>query len=142
MIKKLAFLLPGFAAFVLAGVPMLAVHAQVPSGTTPRTERRMGNKLNLTDAQKAQMKQIRESTKSQVRAVLTAEQQAKLDAARQQKGKRGEVMKSLNLSDDQKAKIKAIMQASRQQMDALLTAEQRALRDQMRNTRRAGQRQS
>ncbi|NDJ19252.1 Spy/CpxP family protein refolding chaperone [Myxacorys almedinensis] len=142
MIKKFAFLLPGVAAFVLAGAPMLSVQAQAPSGGTPRTERRMGNKLNLSDTQKAQMKQIRESAKSQMRAVLTADQQARLDAAGQQKGKRGEVMQSLNLSDDQKARIRSIMQTSRQQMDALLTAEQRALRDQMKNNRRGGQRQS
>jgi Spy/CpxP family protein refolding chaperone len=130
MIKKLAFLLPGVIALVVAGAPMLAAHAQTPSTVAPKAGQRL-NRLNLTDAQKAQLKQIRETTKSQVRAVLTTDQQAQLDAARQSGGKHRGVMKSLNLTSDQKAKIKAIMKASREQMQAVLTPAQQAQLQQM-----------
>ncbi|HLO87935.1 MAG TPA: P pilus assembly/Cpx signaling pathway, periplasmic inhibitor/zinc-resistance associated protein [Nostocaceae cyanobacterium] len=39
--------------------------------------------LNLTDAQKAQIRQIKESSQKQITAVLTPEQQAKLQQLRQ-----------------------------------------------------------
>lgn len=130
MIKKLAFLLPGVIALIVAGAPMLAAHAQTPSTVAPKAGQRL-NRLNLTDAQKAQLKQIRESTKSKIRAVLTTEQQTQFDAARQATGKRGGIMKSLNLTSDQKAQIKDIMKASREQMKSVLTPEQQAQLQQM-----------
>jgi len=72
--------------------------------------------LNLTDDQKAQMKQIHESAK------------AKVDA----------VMADTSLSDaDRQAKVKAIHRATMQQARAILTPEQRQQLKTNRRERRA-----
>ncbi len=63
-----------------------------PSPTAPNQRRPMHNFLNLTPEQQAQLKQIRESTRSQIDAVLTPEQKAQLQqmhANRQMKPGRG-----------------------------------------------------
>jgi len=136
--KKLSLLLPGAIALLLSATPVLVAHAQ--STPTAPTGQRMQkqNRLNLTDAQKAKLKTIRENTRQQIEGVLTSEQRAKLQAERGQQGmKRGQGWKSLNLSDDQKARIKAIRQASRTQMDSVLTLEQRSQIQQYKSQRRA-----
>ncbi|MEN9218540.1 MAG: hypothetical protein Q6J33_05990 [Gloeomargarita sp. DG_2_bins_126] len=51
----------------------------------PPEQRRLSLKnLNLTDAQKAQMRQIRANTRQQIEAILTSEQRQQLEARRQQ----------------------------------------------------------
>lgn len=130
--KKL-FLLPGVVALTLAVAPMVAVHAQ-NSAPAPRAGYKM--QLNLTDAQKAQMKQIGENTRSQIAAVLTNEQRAQWEAAKQQGGKSRQAYQALNLTDDQKARIRSIKQASKQEMDKVLTQEQRDQLRQLRTSRR------
>lgn len=132
-VKRL-FLLPGALALALAyATPMLPVAAQTPAPSVGQHPKR-GVNLNLTADQKAQLKQIRESTRSQIEAVLTPEQKAQIAAAKQQRqpGQPGQRVKkargmwaSLNLTDDQKAKIRAIRQEAKQQMDKVLTPEQR-----------------
>jgi len=57
--------------------------SQLP-GQTPEQRRAIMKNLNLTDAQKQQMKQIRTSTRQQIEAILTAEQRQQLEARRQQ----------------------------------------------------------
>ncbi|MFB2894183.1 hypothetical protein ACE1CI_14830 [Aerosakkonemataceae cyanobacterium BLCC-F50] len=110
-----------------------------------------GNRLNLTDAQKTQMRQIREATRTQIENVLTQEQKDKLRAAREQRrqqrgeqqaqqggdrrGQRGQVWASLNLTADQQAQIKRIREESRQKMQAVLTPEQQQQMQQMRQER-------
>ncbi|MEN9234290.1 MAG: hypothetical protein Q6J74_09380, partial [Gloeomargarita sp. DG02_1_bins_92] len=50
----------------------------------PPEQRRLSLKnLNLTDAQKAQMRQIRANTRQQIEAILTSEQRQQLEARRQ-----------------------------------------------------------
>jgi len=133
--KKLSLLLPGAIALLLSAAPVLVAHAQ--STPTAPTSQRMQkqNRLNLTDAQKASLKTIRDSTRQQVEGVLTSEQRAKLQADRGQGMKRGQNWKSLNLTDDQKARIKVIRQASRAQMDGVLTPEQRSQMQQYKSQR-------
>jgi Spy/CpxP family protein refolding chaperone len=83
------------------------------------------------------------NSRTQVEAVFTPEQKAKLEAARQarqaqrqqgqrqqgqrpQAGRRGKVFADLNLTQDQKTRIQSIRQSSKQQIEAVLTPEQRA----------------
>ncbi|MBW4472364.1 MAG: hypothetical protein KME45_18620 [Stenomitos rutilans HA7619-LM2] len=141
---KRFLLLPGALALALSFVaPMLPVGAQSPSPSAGQYQKR-GVNLNLTAEQKAQLKQIRESTRSQIDAVLTPEQKAQIAAAKQQRqaGQPGQRVKkargvwaSLNLSADQKAKIQAIRQDAKQQRDAVLTPEQRQQLEQARQQR-------
>ncbi len=92
--------------------------------------------LGLSDAQKAQLKQIHESTRQQIDAVFTAEQKAQLQQARQQHQK-----PNLNLSDDQKAQIKAIRENAKSQMDAILTDQQKQQLQQLRQQRQQNHQQ-
>ncbi|MBW4690509.1 MAG: hypothetical protein KME27_01945 [Lyngbya sp. HA4199-MV5] len=141
---KRFLLLPGALALALSLVtPMLPVGAQSPAPAADQYQKR-GVNLNLTDEQKAQLKQIRESTRSQIDAVLTPEQKAQLAAAKQQRqegqpGQRAKkargVWASLNLTADQKTKIQAIRQDAKQQMDTVLTPEQRQQLEQARQQR-------
>ncbi|MEB3338767.1 MAG: Spy/CpxP family protein refolding chaperone [Leptolyngbyaceae bacterium] len=120
-IKALA-LLPGVIALSLAFAPVFPSLAQAPSSESSRSWQKrgkMGAQLNLTDAQKAQMKQIREASRQKMDAVLTPAQKEQLQVAKQNKQK-----PNLNLSDEQKASIKAIRQESKRQMEAILTPEQ------------------
>ncbi|UBF28020.1 hypothetical protein K9N68_09050 [Kovacikia minuta CCNUW1] len=163
MIKKLSLLLPGAIAIVLSAAPLLPVFSQsTPAPEAPQVQKNR-NKLNLTEDQKARMKQVRESTRAQIEAVLTDEQKAQLQtlkeqrrarwqqrqAARQagqttgqpeqsarQPGQRGKGMwAALNLTEEQKNKIKAIREDSRKQMAAILTPEQLQQMQQMRQQR-------
>jgi Spy/CpxP family protein refolding chaperone len=99
-------------------------------------------KLNLTDAQKEQMRQLKKETHDQIQSVLTQEQKDKIQAMRASRqgqnhqGKNRQEMRngmaSLNLTDDQKAKIKAIKQAQKSRMEAILTDQQKQQLEQMR----------
>lgn len=106
--------------------------------------------LNLTDAQKEQMRQVRESTRTRIEGVLTQAQRDQLNAAkgqqgqgqRGQRGQRRQVWSSLNLTSEQQAQIRQIRQESKQQMEAILTPEQRQQMEQMRQNRRQNRPQS
>ena len=107
--------------------------------TQNRTEKRMSHKeawkkLNLTDTQKAQLKTIRESAKTQSQNVLTAEQRVKIAAARQSGDFKG-VRKSLNLTDAQKQQMKAIAESTKAQMKNVLTPAQQQQLEQMKQER-------
>ena len=151
-VKRFLFL-PGALAIALSyAVPMLPVAAQTPTPPAGQYQKR-GINLNLTEAQKAQLKQIRESTRSQIDAILTPEQKAQLDAAKQQRQQRqlGEQRQpreqgqpgqkprgkwaTLNLTADQKTRIQAVRQDAKQKMNAVLTAEQRQQLEQRRQQR-------
>ncbi|OCR00804.1 hypothetical protein BCD67_24035 [Oscillatoriales cyanobacterium USR001] len=132
--KKHFLLLPGVIALVLATatvIPAFTNTAVAVDAQADRTggEKAKSNRLNLTDAQKAQIKQIRESSRQQMDAILTPEQKEQLRTARQQKQK-----PNLNLSEDQKAKLKALRENSKAQIDAILTPEQKQKRQEMRSS--------
>ncbi|MDX2254840.1 MAG: hypothetical protein NW214_04935 [Pseudanabaenaceae cyanobacterium bins.39] len=98
----------------------------------------MMKKLNLTEAQKTQLKAIRENAMKRRQAVLTPEQKAILEKNRKNSDYRGWV-KELNLTADQKQKLQAIRQDSKKQVEAVLTAEQKkqlqAFREQRKENR-------
>lgn len=108
--------------------------------------------LGLTDEQKAQIQAIRRNTRTQMEAVFTPEQKAKLEAARQarqerrsqrqagerpQRGERfGKKFAELNLTDDQKARLRSIREDSKKQIEAVLTPEQKAKLQEIQANRR------
>jgi periplasmic protein CpxP/Spy len=136
-IKPMPILVGAFAVAVVA--TPLAIKAQTILSGKPLVAQAdhhsPWDQLNLSDQQKTQLKQIQDDTRTQMEAVLTADQQAKLKAAmqqhRQDQGqgqnhqRRQDSMASLNLSDEQKAKMKEIMQAQKTRMDAVFTPEQK-----------------
>jgi Spy/CpxP family protein refolding chaperone len=134
---KLFPLLAGAIALSVSLAPILPALAQSPESSTPTEQNRMPrhrNWLNLTPDQQAQMEQIRQNTRSQIDAILTAEQRAQLQRERENRGtpQAGEhrgmrhlPFDSLNLTDEQRSQIETVMRSSREQMDAILTPEQR-----------------
>ncbi len=122
MHMKALSLLTGAIAVVVAATPMMPAFSQSAPGAQPPANGRWmkGNRLNLTDAQKAQMKQIQESARQQMDAVFTPEQKEQMRLARQNRQR-----PNLNLTDAQKAQLKAIQDQIRSQMDAILTPEQK-----------------
>lgn len=150
---KLMPMLAGVLVLGAVAVPF-AVNAQAKSSAQPLLaqaqpgQQRQGKegkwaKLNLTDAQKEQMRAIKQETRAQIQEVFTPEQRAQLETMKQNRqaqngqgqarqGRRGG-MASLNLTDDQKARIKQIMETQKSRMDQVLTAEQRQQLEQMRS---------
>lgn len=90
------------------------------------------DKLNLTDAQKSQMQQLRQETQAQIEQILTPEQRTTMQSLKQSGGKMRGGMKELNLSEAQKQQIRQIRASAQQKMQAILTEEQRALMQQKR----------
>ncbi|MEJ1932746.1 P pilus assembly/Cpx signaling pathway, periplasmic inhibitor/zinc-resistance associated protein [Nostoc sp. NIES-2111] len=143
-------LLAGAIALTLTTTPF-AVHAQTNSSAASVIAQgaRKGpwESLGLSNEQKARIKQIMDNSRTQIEAVFTPEQKAKLEAARQarqaqrqqgqrpQAGRRGNVA-DLNLTQDQKNRIKSIRQSSKQQIEAVLTPEQRAKLQELKANRR------
>ncbi len=141
---KTLLLVPGAIALSLSCISMVPALAQVNDSVAPVQLQRGMNKLNLTDAQKAQLKQLREETKAQIQQILTPDQRAKMQSFQsnrqpgQQPGngkKWGGHWKELNLTDAQKQQIRQIRENAKQKMQAILTPEQRAMLQQNRQER-------
>ncbi|MFM7602624.1 MAG: hypothetical protein ACKO7R_15740 [Pseudanabaena sp.] len=123
-------------------VPHLVAAQNTTQNSSENRKPRQGEnwkKLNLTEAQKAQMKSIRESAKARSQAVLTAEQRAIMEKARQSGDLKG-VRKSLNLTDAQKQQMKAIAEDTKAQMKNVLTPAQQQQFEQMKQQRQENRR--
>ncbi len=92
---------------------------------------RLAQELSLTPEQRERIRQIRESAKQQMQAILTPEQRAQLETARQQ----GQRPQRLNLTEQQRQQMQQIRESTRQQVEAVLTPEQRARAEQLRQQR-------
>ncbi len=112
--------------FATSPIIFSSTHAAVAAPAHQRTGG-WETKLNLTDAQKAQIKKIRLSTQKQINGILTKDQQAQKQQARQQHS-----AVKLNLSNDQKAQIKKIRQDGQSQIEAVLTPAQKQQLQQLR----------
>ncbi len=112
-------------ALTLTTMAPLPVLAQTGQPTVERHARGKLNNLNLSADQKAQIKRIREDSRSKIQQILTTDQKNQWMTARQQGKKMKEIMQSLNLSDTQKSQIREIQKAARTQMNGILTPEQR-----------------
>jgi Spy/CpxP family protein refolding chaperone len=151
MKKQLATLLPVLALVI--SVPALTgiAHANISqqaltaAPTANQSERhhqrgRMGNldmgghvdDLNLSNEQKTKMQQLRQSTRAQIEAVLTAEQRQKFQQITSQDRGRNGSGAGLSLTTDQKVQLKAMQQNHRSQLQAILTPAQRAQLNQER----------
>jgi periplasmic protein CpxP/Spy len=80
--------------------------------------------IELTEAQKEQLKAIHTSFRDRLDGILTPEQRQSLETARQAGKTPPEVMQSLNLSGDQKQQLQAAMKSLKSQVFAILTPEQ------------------
>jgi len=80
---------------------------------------RRWNQIKLTDAQKAQIKQIEDSSRQQIDTIYTPQQKEQLRTAQPQHQK-----PNLNLSAEQTAQLKAIHQNVEKQIQAVFTPEQ------------------
>lgn len=136
MKHKLGAAIATILAVAITGATVVAQNqpSNPPEGLPNKT------RLNLTDEQRTQMRQIREETRSQMDSVLTAEQREKLKAAvgqGQGQGRRNmrDVMSQLNLTQEQKDRIKQIQESSRQRMQSIFTPEQMQQMQQMRQNR-------
>lgn len=155
MSSKIKFLSVAASAIALSlsVASALPAFSQSTNPTTPPQRDRMHrpNFLNLTPEQQARMEQIRQNERSQIDAILTADQKAQLQRDRQNrkpptgenpgaprsgenpgtprpKGRRGmphQPFASLNLTAEQRTRIEAVMRSSREEMDKVLTPEQR-----------------
>ncbi len=132
--RNLAIAILSVAVGGVAIPAIVSAQSSTVQGTTTVAQKHEGGafkQLNLTDAQKQQLKTIHENAKQQVEGVLTDDQRAKLADAIQSGNKKG-AMRSLNLTADQKQKIRDINKSVKEQSLAVLTPEQRNQLQQMR----------
>ncbi len=126
------------AGLLLLGLSatVLPVLAQSSNSPTPPDRHQMGKDLlNLSADQKAKLEQIHQAEQAQMDSILTTEQKAQLQTARDNRTNPRQVFDSLNLTAEQKTKIQELRRSTREQMDAILTAEQR---QQLQNHHRGG----
>ncbi|MBF2067630.1 MAG: P pilus assembly/Cpx signaling pathway, periplasmic inhibitor/zinc-resistance associated protein [Calothrix sp. C42_A2020_038] len=133
-------ILAGIFTLSLTAIPFavtaspLTSQSQIVAQAQPRKANRgkFAQELGLTDAQKTRLAEIRQTTKTQIEQVLTPEQRAQWQAAKQNRQARRGGFQSLNLTDDQKAQINRIRESSKTQMEAVFTPEQKQKMEQMR----------
>ncbi|MCG6133759.1 MAG: P pilus assembly/Cpx signaling pathway, periplasmic inhibitor/zinc-resistance associated protein [Nostoc sp. LLA-1] len=158
-------LLAGAVALTLTATPF-AVQAQMRSFSPQLAQNARPEKgqkgagwsrLELTDAQKSQMETIQTNTRSQIEALLTAEQKATLAAAQQarqaqrqsgqgqrQAGQGQRPQKgwtNLNLTPQQQTQMRQIRETSKQQMLAVLNPQQRQQLQEMQQNMRSRRQQ-
>jgi periplasmic protein CpxP/Spy len=123
MNKKALFLLPGALMLMFAASPIIPSFTNPAVAQNARVKGEYGNKwgsqLNLSADQKAKIKTIRDSAKQQMDDILTAEQKAQIQQAKQTRQR-----PNLNLTADQKTRMKTVRESSQSQIKALLTPEQ------------------
>lgn len=141
---KLMPMLAGAIVLGAAAIPF-AVNAQANSSgqqllAQAQQRQRQGKegkwaKLNLTDAQKQEMRRIKEETRTQMQSILTPEQQATVQAAMQNgQGRNRQGWKEIkeSLTDAQKAQMRTLMEQQKARIEALLTDDQKQQLQQMR----------
>ncbi len=87
--------------------------------------------LNLTQAQKDQIAQIRKESREQMKGIISQDQRDKYKAAIEAGKTRQEAKAAMNITDAQKAQMKSMKQATKAKIDATLTTEQRTQLQQM-----------
>jgi Spy/CpxP family protein refolding chaperone len=147
MKRQLFAIVAGSLLLVSPIISKVATAQTTPAPT--KTERsgewkQLKQSLNLTADQQATLKQIRQTSRTQMESVLTDAQKTQLAAEKaahkanpasgkkdgNYKGHNG--WKSLNLTDAQKAQIKSIWEAAKSQTDAVYTPQQKAIMQQFR----------
>ena len=133
MISRQFFSMVTGAMLIVA--PLFATYSNAQAAPTGnRMERsaewkQFQTQLNLTESQKAQLKEIRTQSRAQMEAVLTDAQKAQLKtikASGAQGGKRGG-WEQLGLTAEQKTQLKKIRESAKARQEAVYTPEQKAL---------------
>ncbi len=113
-------------AIALAKAPVLTAAKPAGTMTAPATQSApILEQLKLTDAQKLKLRGIRSAKTRKINALLSKEQQAKLQEQLKSGKKMSEALKSLGLKPDVMQKINAARQNAAEQIKAVLTPEQR-----------------
>ncbi|MDJ0619410.1 MAG: Spy/CpxP family protein refolding chaperone [Calothrix sp. MO_192.B10] len=81
--------------------------------------------LELTEAQKTQIAEIRQNTRAEIQNILTPQQQEKFQTITANMDRRIKAFRTLNLSESQKSQVWNILQSKKSQIQAILTPEQR-----------------
>lgn len=132
MLRQLLSVAAG--AMLLSAPVLMSANAQAaPMGD--RTERsaqwkQFQKSLNLTETQKAQLKQIRTETRAQMESVLTDSQKAQIKAMKESRGQGNRQQggwKQLGLTEDQKAQLKKIRESAKSRSELVFTPEQKEL---------------
>jgi len=132
---KKAVLFPGLLTMLLSAAPILPVLA-APGGDNPnipvRVQKVRGfmEQLNLSAAQKEQIRQIRQQSKSKLSTIFTEAQKNEMRQARQERRK-----PNLSLTENQKTQMAALRQETQQKIQAVLTPEQKQQLEQLRSQR-------
>jgi hypothetical protein len=113
-------LLLGVTTAALVVFPIPLISAQPANPGVEQANPRKTRWDNLSPGQQAQIKQIKQSSRAQIDAILTPEQRLQVEAARSRGEKPKQFMSTLNLTDTQKAQIQSIRQQSRQQIQAIV----------------------
>ncbi|MBD3880327.1 Spy/CpxP family protein refolding chaperone [Phormidium tenue FACHB-886] len=95
---------------------------------------RLSQQINLTTEQRDQLQQMRQDTRAQLEALLTAEQNQQLQTALANGTPLWEAIESLNLTEAQSAQGQEILQAAHAERQSVLTPEQQ---QELRQNRRA-----
>ncbi|MEM8778437.1 MAG: Spy/CpxP family protein refolding chaperone [Cyanobacteria bacterium P01_G01_bin.49] len=80
--------------------------------------------LNLTEAQKDELKAVQDEMQASINAILTDEQRNTLKQAVEAGMNDSEAIQSINWSDEQKQKLRELMVSQRQKISEILTPEQ------------------
>ncbi|MDJ0577293.1 MAG: hypothetical protein QNJ65_19305, partial [Xenococcaceae cyanobacterium MO_234.B1] len=80
--------------------------------------------LELTEAQKAQLADIRQNTRAEIQNILTPQQQEQFQTITANRDRSMEAFRALNLSDEQKSQVGNIFQSKKSQVEEILTPEQ------------------
>lgn len=152
MKRQIIALVAGAALIAAPLMTNIATADNGPGGKRGERIERMAQKLNLTETQKAQLKTLHEQTKARMKAVLTPEQRAQMEAARAERqtakqngerpkgkrpgGKQG-MFQKLNLSETQKTQMKQIRQDAKAARDKIFSPEQKAQLEQMKQSRQS-----
>ncbi len=122
-----------------AALPALAQFDGANSGQWQERKQQLIETLDLTEAQQAQLQELRQSMRSQYQGTLTDEQRATLRSAIANGENPRAAMRSLNLTNAQRQQLQAARQTFRQGMQSILTQEQQQQLRQMMQAQR-GQR--
>jgi periplasmic protein CpxP/Spy len=122
--RQMLPLLLSVATTALVVFPMSLVLAQPTTPGTEQTSPRKSQWDNLSPEQQAQIKQIKQSSRAQIDAILTPEQRSQVEAARSRGEMPKQFINTLNLTETQKTQIQAIRQQSRQQIQAIVQSGQ------------------
>ena len=94
--------------------------------------------LNLTEEQKSQIREIRKNYRKKIGDILTSEQRAALESAKQQGTRRRQGMKNLNLTSEQKQELQELKKSRRQEIRGILTEKQMEKLQELHQKRRSG----